>query len=136
MVTLHTGSGEYSRYAYEDSARLLKSVLVTVELYYHDRHPSEVNTSVRLFDSRYSLGEESIMQATVQDGSYYGPPFEHDRYQLEVADSIYYFAKSNSIDLAAYLGRQITVSYRPVQGLVMGEQPMVIVDSIITKSAS
>ena len=75
-------------------------------------------------------GEEKQATVTVQDGSYYGPPYDPNLFQLEIGPSNNLFAKSDNIDLKQYLGKRITVSYQEVLGTVMGEQQLVIVTSI------
>jgi len=76
------------------------------------------------------LSELKTADVLVQDGSYYGPPFDPDLYQLEIGQSNHLFAKSDTINLKQYLGKRIKVSYREVKGIVMGEQQLVIVESV------
>lgn len=80
------------------------------------------------FFSKYSA--EKIADVLVQDGSYYGPPFDPNLYQLEIQQSFHLFAKSDTVNLKKYLGKRVRVHYREVKGIVMGEQQLVIVDSI------
>lgn len=80
------------------------------------------------FASDYS--SEKVADVLVQDGSYYGPPFDPNLYQLEIQPSFYLFAKSDAVSLKKYLGKRIRVHYREVKGVVMGEQQLVIVDSV------
>ena len=77
---------------------------------------------------QYEYSEQKQAVATVQDGSYYGPPFEKNLYQLELENQNHLFAKSESVDLGLYMGKVITVKYREVVGQIMGEQQLVIVD--------
>ncbi len=78
----------------------------------------------------YSFGPQKSATVLVQDGSTYGPPFDPNLYQLEIDKSHHLFAKSDTTNLKQYLGRSITVQYREVKGVVMGEQQLVIVDTI------
>ena len=83
------------------------------------------------FKTEYSdLSELKTADVLVQDGSYYGPPFDPDLYQLEINESFHLFAKSDKVNLKQYLGKRIKVSYREVKGIVMTEQQLVIVESV------
>ncbi|MBM3209533.1 hypothetical protein FJZ40_04560 [Candidatus Shapirobacteria bacterium] len=76
------------------------------------------------------LGELKTASVLVQDGSYYGPPFDPNLYQLEITQSHYLFARSDTVNLKNYLGRKVRVHYREVKGIVMGEQQLVIVEFV------
>lgn len=85
------------------------------------------------YKTKYSdsdLGELKTADVLVQDGSYYGPPFDPNLYQLEVGQSNHLFAQSDAVNLKQYLGKRIKVHYREVKGIVMGEQQLVIVASV------
>ena len=83
------------------------------------------------FVAEYSdLSDLKTADVLVQDGSYYGPPFDPDLYQLEINESFHLFAKSDKVNLKQYLGKRIKVSYREVKGIVMTEQQLVIVESV------
>jgi hypothetical protein len=73
------------------------------------------------------LGELKTAEVLVQDGSYYGPPYDPNLYQLELSSSDHLFTKSNAVNLKQYLGQRIRVGYREVLGIVMGEQQLVVV---------
>lgn len=75
-------------------------------------------------------GPQKVATVLVQDGSYYGSPFDPNLYQLEISKSEHLFAKSDLVDLKKYLGKNIKVHYREVRGVVMSEQQLVIVDSV------
>lgn len=77
-----------------------------------------------------TYSEPKHAKVLVQDGSYYGPPYDREMYQLEIDKSHHLFAKSGGVDLSKYLGKSVTVSYREVQGVIMGEQQFVLVDSV------
>ena len=82
------------------------------------------------YSKRYTnLGEPETATALVQSRAYYGPPFDPTLFQLEL-NSGYLFAKSYNLDLSSYLGKKVTLQYRKVIGAVMGEQQLVIVESI------
>ena len=78
----------------------------------------------------FEFSEFKSESVLVQDASYYGPPFDPDLYQFEISQSNYLFAKSKTVDLEAYLGKRVRANYREVVGIVMGEQQLVIVDSV------
>lgn len=87
--------------------------------------------TISVSNTRYSdLSELKTADVLVQDGSYYGPPFDPVLYQLEISQSNHLFAKSDTINLRQYIGKRIKVSYREVKGIVMGEQQLVIVYSV------
>lgn len=110
-----------------------------VSLYYESSYYDKPNAN-RIFDqilssfkfkTKYSdLSELKTADVLVQDGSYYGPPFDPDLYQLEIGQSNHLFAKSDTINLKQYLGTRIRVHYKEVRGIVMGEQQLVIVYSV------
>jgi len=77
-----------------------------------------------------SYGPQKIATVLVQDGSNYGPPFDSNLYQLEISKSKHLFAKSDLVDLKKYLGKNVEVKYREVIGVIMGEQQLVMVDSV------
>ena len=77
-----------------------------------------------------SYGSLNVANVLVQDGSTYGPPFDPNLYQLEISKSKHLFAKSDLVDLKKYLGKNITVKYREVEGIIMGEQQLVNVVSV------
>jgi hypothetical protein len=79
---------------------------------------------------RFRTGALKTAYVFVQDGSYYGPPYDSNLYQLEIDRSHYLFAKSDQVDLKSYLGKQVIVRYHEVPGVIMGEQQLVTVDSI------
>lgn len=88
-------------------------------------------TSSPKFNTTYSdFSELKKEEVLVQDGYYYGPPFDPNLYQLEVGQYLHFFAKSYKVNLKQYLGKLIKVYYREVKGVVMGEQQLVIVDSV------
>ena len=82
------------------------------------------------FTSAVDYGPQKAATVLVQDGSYYGPPFDPNLYQLEISESEHLFAKSDLVDLKKYLGKNIKVHYREVKGVIMGEQQLIIVDSV------
>lgn len=92
----------------------------------------EVGDIVTTFKFLPAISYESQKTATVlvQDGSSYGPPFDLNLYQLEISKGNNLFAKSDLVDLKKYLGKTITVNYREVKGVIMGEQQLVTVDSV------
>ena len=110
-----------------------------VSLYYKSSYYDKPNANKILdqillgfkFKTKYSdLSELKTADVLVQDGSYYGSPFDPDLYQLEIEQSHHLFAESDTINLKQYLGKRIKVSYREVKGVVMGEQQLVIVESV------
>jgi hypothetical protein len=85
------------------------------------------------FISKYNkddLGELKTVTAVIQDGSYYGPPYDPDLFQLKINQSEYLFAKSERVDLRQFLEQLVKVDYREVRGMIMGEQQLVVVESI------
>lgn len=77
-----------------------------------------------------SHGSQKTATVLVKEGSSYGPPFDPNLYQLEISKGNNLFAKSDLVDLKKYLGKTITVNYREVKGVIMGEQQLVTVDSV------
>jgi len=90
----------------------------------------QILSSFRFKNEYSNLGELLTANVLVQDASYYGPPYDPNLYQLEITKSNHLFAKSNKVDLKQYLGKSINVSYREVMGVIMGEQQLVIIDSV------
>lgn len=110
-----------------------------VSLYYKSSYYDKPNAN-RILDQilftfkfktkNTELSELKTADVLVQDGSYYGPPFDPNLYQLEIQQSFHLFAKSDTVNLKEYLGKRIRIHYREVKGIVMGEQQLVIVDSV------
>lgn len=101
-----------------------------------------------LFDwDTFEFGLPKTVTAVVQSAPYYGPILDQELYQLEQnisgdescknnPDDYEYcsnflFAESRIVNLKEYLGEVVEVTYRPIKRAIMGEQPIVIVDSII-----
>ena len=95
-----------------------------------DKIVDQIISTFKFTPENSILGELKTTDVLVQDGSYYGPPFDPDLYQLAVEPSHYLFAKSDTVNLKQYLGKRIKVHYREVKGIVMGEQQLVVVESV------
>lgn len=60
----------------------------------------------------------------------YGPPSDNDLYELKTVDNKHLFAKSRLINLNKYVGKKVNVTYKEVKGVIMGEQQLVLIDSL------
>ena len=83
----------------------------------------------------YKLGDLKTATVLVQDGSYYGPPYDKSLYQFQLDPfqpnpSFHLFGKSINVDLKKYLSKIVVITYRKVEGVVMGEQQLVYIEAI------
>lgn len=76
----------------------------------------------------YKFGPEKIITTRIQKADY-GPPFGPGLYDL-VTDGNYLFAISKKFDLGNYVNMPVEVTYREVEGMLMTERQLVIVDKV------